>query len=378
MNKRHKQCADDAAKQGFDADSMLAFAALSQLQAESHSPPQASSSSSPAGEAALELAQSFFTKSPSAVCEAAAAAEQGEEQADVTVVCETFTCGGGTWFGGSSFEPCKKRKQTDGIRHTQSVVCTIHHTYVKCISCPAHVHEGCHAPCATGYSLPQRNVPWKCLQCTLQHRASALDTKVGVLKPEGGASEGDAPKEKATSKCLFETRADLQHHMRRMNWKFRSTKPGTATCICGLNPNLYTPCAVKFHVKCKTKDSDGMWIAINMPSEHNCVGGGNRGPTPVTSRVCNLPVHVYKEIQNLACCKAFKPANIQVYINQKYGTIVDTTLIYNIGYRARSKLGIGDMEKLYTQQKVRVYTFQPFQPLQPNSVAGPTRRRRHV
>jgi hypothetical protein len=244
------------------------------------------------------------------------------------------------------------------------MVCTVHHIHIKCNSCPARVHEGCHAPSPTGFSLPQRNVPWKCLQCTLQHRASALHTKEGGLKPEDDSegvddSEGGVSKEKATSKCVFETYAEMQEHLRHMNWKIRSSKPGTATCICGVNPKIHTPCTVKFHLKCKTPDKDGAWCAINMPSDHTC-GGGKRAPMPVTSRVCNLPIQVYKEIQNLACCKAFKPANIQVYINQKHGTIVDTTLIYNIGYRARSKLGIGDMEKLYSQQKVRVYTFSTF------------------
>jgi hypothetical protein len=101
---------------------------------------------------------------------------------------------------------------------------------------------------------------------------------------------------------------------------------------------------------------DGMWCSINMPSVHEC-SGDKHAQMPVTSRVCNLPIDVYREVQKLACCKAFKPASIQSFIKSKFGMTVDTTLIYNIGYRARSKLGIGDMEQLFSQQKVTVYTF---------------------
>jgi hypothetical protein len=367
MVKRQRDTTDAETERFLDK-AMMAMATLSQLaEVDSSSPHQASSSSSPPSAAAMEFAQACLRQSPPAVCAAGAAessraTDSSADQTEVTVLtsssCETFTCVGGTWLGGKTFEPCVKRKQTDGVRHAKSMVCTVHHLYVKCNSCPARIHEGCHAPCPTGFSLPQRTVPWKCLQCTLEHNASALDTKAEVLKPEGD-EEGGASKEKAISKCVFETYADLQDHVRQTNWKIRSSKPGTATCICGVNPKFHTPCTVKFHLKrqkCNTDDPDGPWCAINMPSEHAC-GGGKRTPMPVTSRVCNLPIQVYMEIQNLACCKAFKPANIQVYINQKHGMIVDTTLIYNIGYRARAKLGIGDMEKLYSQQKVRVYTF---------------------
>ena len=105
---------------------------------------------------------------------------------EISVICETYTCVGGTWFGGSVFHPCIKRKQTDGVRHAKSMVCTVHHSYVKCNSCNVRVHDGCHAPCPTGYSLPQSGT-WHCLQCTLKLRTLVLDKKEAVVKPEGGA-----------------------------------------------------------------------------------------------------------------------------------------------------------------------------------------------
>lgn len=366
MNKRHAG-PDPAADHFFTIASQVR--AASALDSRPHDNSSASASSSPPSEEQLQFADRFLAGSlhdhdvapPPVVASsheksvtAAAAWEAARSQAanggddDVTITCETYTCVGGKWFGGTVFEPCVLKKQTHGFRHARSVVCTIHHNYVKCISCSACVHEGCHAPALSGYSLPQRNVPWKCLQCTLKPSLPPIDTKEGVSKPEGDAD--DPVKSKSVTKCMFGSKVELQDTLRQMNWKIRSGKPRDILCICAAGL-----CKQSFKVKCADDDTDGMWCAINMPSVHEC--GGKRAPIPVTSRVCNLPVHVYKEIQNLACCKAFKPASIQQYIKQKHGIIVDTTLIYNIGYRARSKLGIGDMEKLLSQQQVMVYTF---------------------
>jgi hypothetical protein len=76
----------------------------------------------------------------------------------------------------------------------------------------------------------------------------------------------------------------------------------------------------------------------------------------LTTRVCHLPRDAFQEIQRLACCKAFNSHSIQQYIKMSYQLTVDVPLIYNIGYRARNKLGIGDYTLLLHQQAVRVYT----------------------
>jgi hypothetical protein len=273
-----------------------------------------------------------------------------ENDDDVTVTCETYTCVGGTWFGGNCFEPCIKKKMTNGVRHLKSQVCTIHHAFVKCELCSARVHEGCHVPSSIGYSLPQRQVPWKCLECTLKPISQAPDSNTDDTK-QNDASHAAEDSDSVTSKCLFSSKSDLQETLRVMKWKIRSGTPRRIYCVC-----LDSTCKVRFAVKCLDTDTDGIWCAINMPSVHEC-SGGKRAAMPVTSRVMNLPIRVYQEIQQLACCKSFKPLSIQHYVKHKYGILVDTTLIYNIGYRARSKLGIGDIEQILTQQKVSVYTF---------------------
>jgi hypothetical protein len=247
------------------------------------------------------------------------------------------------------FEPCIKRKQTEGVRHTKSMVCTIHHNYIKCQTCSAHIHEGCHVLNSSGlYSMPQRGVPWNCRECTLKPIPQKKDVKPEVSEPGGGASKVS---DSAQTKCMFNNKSELLETLRQMRWKIRSSNLRHLHCVCAEDL-----CKTKFKVKCVDTDTDGMWCSINMPSEHEC-SGGKRIQMPVTSRVCNLPIDVYREIQKLACCKAFKPSSIQTFIKSKFGITVDTTLIYNIGYRARSKLGIGDMEELFSQQKVTVYTF---------------------
>jgi hypothetical protein len=339
-----RQDAAAAAEQQEGAEPFLAEPLAAELRAAIALDSDASSSSSPMNEAKIRIADSYLDGYIPPTGDAADSIDS-----DVTIICETSTCVGGKWFGGTQFEPCVLRKQSHGVRHPKSMVCTLHHDFVKCTSCSARVHEGCHAPSPSGFSLPQRNVLWKCLECTLKPSPPALDD----TKKEK-VDSAESVKSKSESKCMFGSKVELQETLRHMNWKIRSGKPRSITCQCAAGARNASVCKQTFTVKCVDDDTDGMWCAINMPSVHQC--GGQPAPH-VASRVCNLPIHVYKEIQSLACCKALKPASIQQFIKQKHGIIVDTTLIYNIGYRARSKLGIGDIEQLLSQQKVTVYTF---------------------
>jgi hypothetical protein len=345
--KRQQQSTAAAAPSFVDNFMVVQSQVLAASAMDSHT--SSSSSSSPLNEAKLKDAERYLDGYIPPTDDAA----HPIDSEDVTITCETYTCVGGKWFGGTSFEPCVLRKQSHGVRHLKSMVCTLHHVFVKCNLCTAHVHEGCHAPAPSGFSLPQRNVPWKCLECTLKTQPGppALDTK----KEE---DSDDSVKTKSESKCMFGSKVELQETLRQMNWKIRSGKRTSIICQCAAGARGASVCKQSFTAKCVDDDTHGMWCAINMPSVHQC--GGQPAPMHVASRVCNLPINVYKEIQSLACCKAFKPASIQQFIKEKHGIIVDTTLIYNIGYRARSKLGIGDIEQLLSQQKVTVYTFSTF------------------
>ena len=185
-------------------------------------------------------------------------------------------------------------------------------------------------------------------------------------------AEGQAMSESTSTKCFFSTRQLLLQHIHDHGWRIQKQD-------C---PRIYfscSKCSLKF--KAKAQDSDyenGAWCALNMPSEHECSKCTHKPvATAMTTRVCQLPSKVYKDIQRLACCKAFLTTNIQSYIQHTYnGLLVDTHLIYNIGYRARQKLGISEMDKLYEQQAVTLYTSPSFCIL--IKVAGTTSARRHV
>jgi hypothetical protein len=139
--------------------------------------------------------------------------------------------------------------------------------------------------------------------------------------------------------------------MKEHGWKVKSSEANRIYFSCA-------KCTVRFGSKAQTDDVEsGEWVAVNMPPSHDCFKTAYRPvATAVTTRVCNLPNEVFNEIQRLACCKAFLTVSIQTFIKHRFGIVVDTALIYNIGYRARQRLGIGDIERLYEQQKVTVYT----------------------
>jgi hypothetical protein len=85
------------------------------------------------------------------------------------------------------------------------------------------------------------------------------------------------------------------------------------------------------------------------------------------------------EIQRLACSKAFNTVSIQSFIKAQYAIVVNTSLIYNIGYRARQKLGISDMEKLILQRDVCVYvTHTSPSHCKLTPITGTTGARRHL
>ena len=150
-------------------------------------------------------------------------------------------------------------------------------------------------------------------------------------------------------------------HARDHGWMCRSSARGCSRCyfVC---QKTKEGCAVTFCAKAQdAHDDNGQWCAMNMPAQHDCCKSILKSePTALTTRTCHLPIDVYKEIQRLACCKAFNSASIQTFIKMVHSLTVDTSLIYNIGYRARSKLGVGDIGLLLAQQSVRVYTSPSF------------------
>ena len=256
------------------------------------------------------------------------------------------------------------------------MVCTVHHEFVKCQSCRKHVHVGCFVEGTSAYKLILRDCLWTCRECTL---TSNRDVKSNCVKSEATPDESESAAVVDTdnqptfeSKCFFKDKQHLMQHARDHGWICRSGERGMPRCYfsCQVQANAQkskvSGCTVTFKAKAHSdnkknqKDAvdfnDVQWCAIDMPTHHDCF---KPAILPgLTTRTCQLPRNAYQEIQRLACCKAFNSQSIQQYIKLHYQLTVDVALIYNIGYRARNKLGVGEGEiaLLLALQKVRVYS----------------------
>ena len=311
---------------------------------------------------------------------AAAAVVEPSKPSEVVVICETIPCAGGTLSADGKFQSCIKRPAKFNTKHHgRGVVCTIHHAFVKCESCALHVHTGCYVPSSHGYTMLMPGVKWTCQKCTLHPPSVKVKEELLKCTPDAGPEndgkpEGREASEKKGSKSFFTTRQLLLDHTRICGWKIRSSEGVRLYFSCAKQS-----CKLTFKAKGQGQNGDLEWCVTDMPADHSCCkqGSFNAVATAMTTRVCNLPSDAYAEIQRLACCKSFLSVNIQTYIKQAYnGLVVDTSVIYNIGYRARTKLGISEMDKLYSQQEVTVYTSPSFGTSP--TIAGTTRAGRHL
>lgn len=235
------------------------------------------------------------------------------EEEECVVCCDTYPCAGGSWVGGM-FQPCQKRPTTNAVRHSRGLVCILHHEFVKCQQCRLHVHVGCFVPKGTFYTPIHRDFLWTCQKCTLKPQSNDVKNEECTLTSESKVSptfECTLPSEgnklKTTSKCMFQNRQLLLQHISDHGWIIRGSTPRRIYFCC-------KKCALTFRAKAQDADIEtGEWCAINMPSDHECCNlGFKRVATSVTTRVCNLPIDVFNEIQRLACCKAFCSLSITV------------------------------------------------------------------
>jgi hypothetical protein len=277
---------------------------------------------------------------------------------------------------------CKKRV----IKHPRGVVCKVHHHFISCAgTCGNILHVGCVVEMISGRSmLPDPNIPWLCAKCTPVLTPVSMKVEVGVTSlpassaskctpdsnlagvPQIGSEDAvdtvarDANIAEARSyktKTFFEDRQALCHHMRMTKWTCYSggEKPWLYfRCAC-LNKLGQPACSVKLAAIATDANEleHGEWSVKDLPTSHECVAANaSKASTILTTHGKSLSREVLKDIQRLSCSKAFQTYSIQRFIQTTYGTLVDTKLIYNIGYRARTKLGLDEIEKLYQQKKV--------------------------
>jgi hypothetical protein len=348
--------------------------------------------------------QQYLAPSPSntsaALPNGSAALPNVSEEVEVQLSCTTYSCAGGSWSG-HNFQLCDKRPAFQTHRHhARGIVCVIHHRFIKCASCSLHIHVGCWVKSSNGYTQPKRDVPWTCQKCTLKSdvdpkvKSETLNTDEAskcTLPLAISASAGDQGATFQTSECtlpltssasagdqgapchsFFSNKQTMLEHMREQGWALNSNEDKRIYFRC-------TKCSRRINTKAHTDDvENGEWTAVNMPSSHDCYRF-KPVATCMTTRVCHLPNAVFMEIQRLACSKAFNTVSIQSFIKAQYAIVVNTSLIYNIGYRARQKLGISDMEKLILQRDVCVYvTHTSPSHCKLTPITGTTGARRHL
>ena len=145
---------------------------------------------------------------------------------------------------------------------------------------------------------------------------------------------------------------DLRKHFKALNWGVRTSTPKKIEFHCYVHT-----CNVKFKAN-KVLGADDAWLVSKMPSEHAC---GAAKPsfaftTALITLKCNLTEAVAKEIERLGASNSFTSKEIQHHIHFATQTLVDTTLIHNMAYRAKQMLfgHNGDMAHLLEQQQVAV------------------------
>ena len=257
-------------------------------------------------------------------------------------------CGGS--FESNSFEPCRKRVRVGDKLHTRGQVCLCI-PHAKCASCTNVAHRHCIVMQSNGSFIhANSDVPWRCRVCQTQ-AANAASASAALTVLSGCADVKDQ-KQDVDKYHTFMTKGEMLRILRASNWRCRSTQQGRMYFEC-----LLSSCDVKFSAKNHSATDDfadgDEWLLKNLPSVHSC------GPKTkvASSLVCKQDVlsgPVFSDIQRLACSGCFTSHSIQTFIRATHSILVDTKLIYNIGYRAREKLfgGNGDLQQLVEQQKV--------------------------
>ena len=238
--------------------------------------------------------------------------------------------------------PCAKRI----AGHQRGLCCNSKHSLVKCVTatCSKVAHIGCMLQLLNDkFTVASSTTTWTCLTCA----AVPVEQPIEVVKPE---------EIRTTCHRAFMAKDELLRLLKASSWRCRSSTAEYMYFNCTSDT-----CNVVFSAQNKnpTDKDAGEWVIKQMPLSHECCKGDTKTPSALLSSQAALPQHVFKEIQRLACGQAFNSASIQRHIQIHEKHMVDTQLIFNIGYRARHKLfgSTGDLSHLYEQQKVTALCF---------------------
>jgi hypothetical protein len=130
-------------------------------------------------------------------------------------ICQLYQCAGESVDAFGNTQLCKKRMK---FHRQRGCVCSIHHSFIKCSTCSAVIHEGCEQ---LGQKKPCKEKTWKCKSCT--HGESVKEEPV---KKEHVEEEQEQPA-KATSVTVMKSKESLTHAFKKEGYRVRSLSAAT-------------------------------------------------------------------------------------------------------------------------------------------------------
>ena len=264
----------------------------------------------------------------------------------VSIACVGSVCVGVNATGIA----CAKRTVFDTGRHSRGYCCTTHgQDNMKCHTCDALLHAGCFVIIRGEILVPTQ--PWKCTKCAELAVSETVTTTVSVTPP--GEIE-------CTPKVVvvYGNEASLHKSATKHGWNF----------ACRGGNNIYLRCkrigCLERHT---AKGKDEAFHVTASPGQfpHNKCYPVLKDESSMVDgyidRVSTLDKDLFKLIQQLACTRVFSSHLIAKHLHlSHHNVLVDTTLIFNIGYRCRSKMFGNRSDTFYLTEQQQVYTTSSF------------------
>jgi len=166
--------------------------------------------------------------------------------------CQLYQCAGESVDAFGNTQLCKKRMK---FHRQRGCVCSIHHSFIKCSSCSAVIHEGCQQ---VGQKKPCKEKTWKCKSCT--HGESVKEEPVEKepikkepVKEEHVKEEQEQPA-KATSVTVMKSKESLTHAFKKEGYRVRSSwfcKDGL--CNVRVDCASRNKCGIHFRCECAAR-----------------------------------------------------------------------------------------------------------------------------
>ena len=272
--------------------------------------------------------------------------------AEASIACVGSVCVGVNAAGIA----CAKRTVFDTGRHSRGFCCTTHgQDNMKCHSCDALLHAGCFVIIRGKILVP--SCPWKCTKCeeeAVSAQPSAQPAIAAAIVTPADIDTQCTP----TVVVVYGNELSLHKSASKHGWSF-SSRSGTNIYLKCKRTGCFDRHTAKgkdesFHVTATTGQFPQNRCYPVIKDESSMMDGYH-------DRVATLDKDLFKLIQQLACTRVFSSHLIAKHLHQSHkGVLVDTTLIFNIGYRCRTKIFGNRSDTSHMMEQQKVYTTTSF------------------